>query len=85
MLDISVDEIVMEDGKVVGVRSGRESAKCKKVYHDPTYCPGMVKKKGHVVVYICLLDHPLTNNNGSLSSQIIIPQKQSNRMIYCTF
>merc|ERR1719381_141116 len=31
MLDKPVDEIVMEGGKVVGVRSGSETARCKQV------------------------------------------------------
>jgi len=79
MLDKPIDEIVMEGGKVVGVKSGGETAKCKQVYCDPTYCPDMVKKTGQVVRCICLLDHPLPNTKDSLSSQIIIPQKQVNR------
>ena len=37
MLDKQIDEIVMEGGKVVGVRSGEEVAKCKQVYCDPSY------------------------------------------------
>ena len=37
MLDKQIDEIVMEGGKVVGVRSGGEVAKCKQVYCDPSY------------------------------------------------
>lgn len=38
MLDKQVDEIVYDDsGKVVGVRSGDELAKCKQVFCDPTY------------------------------------------------
>jgi Rab GDP dissociation inhibitor len=86
MLDKPIDEIVMEGGKVVGVKSGGETAKCKQVYCDPTYCPDMVKKTGQVVRCICLLDHPLPNTKDSLSSQIIIPQKQVNRKsdIYVT-
>lgn len=44
MLDKPIDEIVMEDGKVVGVRSGNETAKCKQVYCDPSYVPDKVKK-----------------------------------------
>ena len=79
MLDKPIDEIVMEGGKVVGVKSGGETAKCKQVYCDPTYAPDMVKKTGQVVRCICLLDHPLPNTKDSLSSQIIIPQKQVNR------
>lgn len=44
MLDKPIDEIVMEDGKVVGVRSGDETAKCKQVYCDPTYVPDKVNQ-----------------------------------------
>lgn len=40
MLDKPIDEIVYDaSGKVVGVRSGEEVAKCKQVYCDPTYVP----------------------------------------------
>ena len=37
MLDKQIDEIVMEGGKVVGVKSGGEMAKCKQGYCDPSY------------------------------------------------
>lgn len=47
MLDKPIDEIVMEGGKVVGVRSGNETAKCKQVYCDPSYVPDRVEKVGH--------------------------------------
>ena len=58
MLDKHVDEIVLEGGKVVGVRSGGEMARCTQVYCDPSYAPGKVKKVGQVVRCICLLEHP---------------------------
>ena len=44
MLDKPVDEIVVENGVAVGVRSGTEVAKCKQVYCDPTYVPDRVTK-----------------------------------------
>jgi Rab GDP dissociation inhibitor len=44
MLDKQIDEIVYENGKVVGVRSGSEVARCKQVYCDPTYVPDRVEK-----------------------------------------
>lgn len=47
MLDKPVDEIVMQDGKVIGVRSGEEIAKCKQVYCDPSYVPDKAKKVLH--------------------------------------
>ncbi|KAB0799847.1 hypothetical protein PPYR_07727 [Photinus pyralis] len=77
MLDKPIDEIVLgEGGRVVGVRSGNEVAKCKQVYCDPSYVPEKVHKKGRVVRCICLLDHPIPNTRDALSTQIIIPQKQ---------
>jgi len=86
MLDKPIDEIVFENGKVSGVRSGGETAKCKQVYCDPSYAPEKVKKVGQVVRCICLLDHPLPNTKDALSTQIIIPQTKANRKsdIYVT-
>ncbi|KAK7066914.1 Rab GDP dissociation inhibitor alpha [Halocaridina rubra] len=79
MLDKPIDELVMEGGKVVGVRSDKETAKCKQVYCDPSYVPDKVQQVGQVVRAICLLDHPISNTKDALSTQIIIPQKQVNR------
>lgn len=80
MLDKPIDEIVLgEGGKVVGVRSGNEIAKCKQVYCDPSYVPDRVRKKGKVIRCICLMDHPIANTKDALSTQIIIPQKQVGR------
>merc|ERR1712142_1316157 len=86
MLDKPIDEIVMDGGKVIGVKSGGETAKCKQVYCDPPYVSDKVKKTGKVVRCICLLDHPIPNTKDALSSQIIIPQKQVGRKsdIYVT-
>ena len=80
MLDKPIDEIVIgEGGKVVGVRSGDEIAKCKQVYCDPSYVPDKVRQKGKVIRCICILDHPISNTKDALSTQIIIPQKQVGR------
>jgi len=80
MLDKQVDEILFdESGKVSGVRSGEEIAKCNQVYCDPSYVPDRVKKVGQVVRCICLLNHPVPNTKDALSCQIIIPQKQVGR------
>ncbi len=48
MLDKQVDELVMENGKVVGVRSGDDVARCKMVLCDPSYSPDNCKKVGQV-------------------------------------
>lgn len=79
MLDKPVDEIVMENGRAVGIRSGTEVARCKQVYCDPSYVKEKVKKTGRVIRCICLMDHPIPNTKDALSTQIIIPQKQVNR------
>lgn len=79
MLDKPVDELVFESGRVVGVRSGSDTVKCKQVYCDPSYVSDRVEKVGQVIRCICLLNHPIPNTNNALSSQIIIPQKQVGR------
>lgn len=79
MLDKQVDEIVYENGKVAGVKSGEEFARCKQIYCDPSYALDKVTKIGQVIRCVCLLNHPIPNTNNSLSCQIIIPQKQVNR------
>ncbi|KAI3386052.1 hypothetical protein SNEBB_001856 [Seison nebaliae] len=80
MLDKKIDEIVMENGKVVGVRSGNETARADMVICDPSYAPpNMVKKTGRVVRAICIMDHAVPNTKDSLSCQIIIPQTQVKR------
>ncbi len=50
MLDKAIDEIVYEDGKVVGVKSEGEVARCDCVIGDPSYFPDKVKKVGEVYV-----------------------------------
>ncbi|VDN19825.1 unnamed protein product [Gongylonema pulchrum] len=95
MLDKPVDSIVYENGRVVGVKSGNDIAKCKQanlkiisykaskwvlqVYCDPSYVPDKVRKVGQVVRAICLLNHTIPNTNDAQSCQIIIPQKQVGR------
>ncbi|KAI1727145.1 GDP dissociation inhibitor domain-containing protein [Ditylenchus destructor] len=80
MLDKPVDEIVYENGKVVGVKSGSEIARCKQLYCDPSYVDSSrVKKIGQVIRAICLLDHPIADTKDAASCQIIIPQKQVGR------
>lgn len=81
MLNTKVDEILMEDGKVVGVRCGEESAKAPLVICDPSYVAGMNKTKvvGKTIRAICIMDHPIPDTNDATSVQIILPQKQLNR------
>lgn len=80
MLDKPVDEILTDEtGKVTGIRSGEEKAFCSQIYCDPSYVPEKVEKTGQVVRCICLMNHPIPNTKDSLSTQIIIPQKQLKR------
>uniref|UniRef100_UPI00358EFE23 rab GDP dissociation inhibitor beta-like n=1 Tax=Myxine glutinosa TaxID=7769 RepID=UPI00358EFE23 len=79
MLNKPVDEIVMENGRVVGVKSEGEVARCKQVICEPSYAPDHVHKLGQVVRVICILSHPITNTENANSCQIIIPQNQVNR------
>ncbi|XP_059490979.1 rab GDP dissociation inhibitor alpha [Neocloeon triangulifer] len=79
MLDKPVDELVIENGCIVGVRSGNEVARCKQVYCDPSYVPEKARKTGQVIRCICLMNHPVPGTNDALSTQIIIPQKQVGR------
>uniref|UniRef100_A0AAQ5XJ83 Rab GDP dissociation inhibitor n=1 Tax=Amphiprion ocellaris TaxID=80972 RepID=A0AAQ5XJ83_AMPOC len=79
MLNKPVDEIVMEGGKVIGVKSEGEVARCKQLICDPSYIPDRVRKAGQVIRVICILSHPIKNTNDANSCQIIIPQNQVNR------
>jgi Rab GDP dissociation inhibitor len=63
MLNTKVDEILVENGKCVGIRSGEETAKAPMIICDPSYVAGMNKTKvvGKVIRAICLLDKPIPN------------------------
>ena len=52
MLDKPVDEIVVENGKAVGVRSGNEVARCSMIISDPTYALDQCKKVGQVLLIL---------------------------------
>ncbi|KAF5395886.1 Guanosine nucleotide diphosphate dissociation inhibitor [Paragonimus heterotremus] len=79
MLNKPVEEIVMENGKVVGVKAEGEVARCDAVICDPSYVPNRVKKVGQVVRAICILAHPIQNAKDAASLQVIIPQSEVGR------
>ncbi|XP_034721247.1 rab GDP dissociation inhibitor beta [Etheostoma cragini] len=79
MLNKPIDEIVVENGKVVGVKSEGEIARCKQLICDPSYAMDRVTKAGQVIRVICILSHPIGNTGDVNSCQIIIPQNQVNR------
>lgn len=81
MLNTNVDEILFEDGKVVGIRSGEDKATAPMVICDPSYAPeDLLKPTGRIIRAICLLNHPLPETNDVPSCQIIIPAKQTGRI-----
>ncbi|CAG5980975.1 rab GDP dissociation inhibitor beta [Menidia menidia] len=79
LLNRTVDEIVMDNGKVKAVKSDGKLFHCKQLICDPSYVPNRVRKVGRVVRVICLLNHPVKNTHEASSCQIIIPQTQLNR------
>jgi len=87
MLNTSIDELLYEGSKVVGIKatmSGVEpemkfETKAKMILGDPSYFPGKVKVVGHVLRAICILNHPLEGTNDNDSCQLIIPQSQVGR------
>ncbi|KAL2021955.1 hypothetical protein VTK56DRAFT_6374 [Thermocarpiscus australiensis] len=87
MLNTSVDEVVYEGEKAVGIKATMRGiepemkfeTKAKMIIADPSYFPSKVKVVGHVLRAICILKHPLPNTNDSDSCQLIIPQSQVGR------
>jgi Rab GDP dissociation inhibitor len=69
-----------ESGKVVGVRSGDEVAKCKLVICDPSYAPPEKKTVvAKLIRSICILGAPIPNTNNNLSCQVVLPQRELGR------
>jgi len=79
MLNKPIEEIIYENGVVVGVKSEGDIAKCKAVICDPSYAPSKVKKVAQVIRAICILKHPIPNTADADSVQLIIPMNQVNR------
>ena len=82
MLRTNADEILMESGKVVGIKSAEGKATAPLIICDPSYVismPGRVKKIGQIIRCICIMQHPIPNTKDAHSCQIIIPQKQVGR------
>lgn len=84
MLNTDIDEILFENGKVVGVKNADGVAQCSMVICDPTYAircglKDRVRLVEKVIRCICILDHPIPNTENIPSVQIIIPQKQIKR------
>jgi Rab GDP dissociation inhibitor len=69
MLNTNVDDILFNDGKVVGIKSGEEEAKAPMIICDPSYVTNHNKVKivGKVVRAICIMDHPIPKTNDAAS------------------
>jgi len=66
------------EGRVCGVRSGEQVAKCGMVICDPSYALNCglktrLRSRGKVIRCICILDHPIPNTHDATSAQVIIP------------
>jgi len=74
-----------ESGKVIGVQSEGEVARCRFVVADPSYFPERVQPTGQISRCICFLKK--TPVDGVGSAQIVIPAKQVNRQsdIYISY
>jgi len=79
MLNRKFEGLVMENGRVVGVKSEGEVAKCKFVIGDPSYFTDRVQKTNRVVRAICICSQPIPNTNNADSAQIILSQKEFKR------
>jgi Rab GDP dissociation inhibitor len=92
MLNTSVEEVITEGGKAVGIKATMKdprdsgegmtfSTRAPKILGDPSYFPGKVQVTGYVLRAICILNHPVAGlaaaDTGSC--QLIIPQSQVGR------
>jgi Rab GDP dissociation inhibitor len=69
MLNTKVDEILINDGKVTGIKSGEEEAKAPLIICDPSYVLSLNKVRtiGKVIRAICIMDHTIPNTNEATS------------------
>uniref|UniRef100_A0A2I3TFL3 Rab GDP dissociation inhibitor n=1 Tax=Pan troglodytes TaxID=9598 RepID=A0A2I3TFL3_PANTR len=79
MLNKPIEEIIVQDGKVIGIKSEGEIAHCKQLICDPSYVKDQLEKVGQVIRVICILSHSIKNTSDVNSCQIIIPQNQVSR------
>lgn len=85
MLNKDIDKVLYDtDGKICGVQSGEEIAKCKMLICHPSYMTktgneSKVKPIAKVIRCICLMDHPVPGTKDIPSLQLIIPQRQVGR------
>ena len=75
MLRTEVDEVIKgSDGKVIGVRCGKQAAKAPVIIGDPSYFPKQdLKVTGKVIRTICVMNQPVPKTENAGSLQIIMP------------
>ena len=75
MLRTEVDEVIKgSDGKVIGVRCGKQAAKAPIIIGDPSYFPKKdLKVTGKVIRTICVMNQPVPKTENAGSLQIIMP------------
>ncbi len=84
MLNTDINEILFENGKVVGVKGPQGIAKCNTVICDPTYAlrcglKDRVAMVDKIIRCICILSEPIPGTENIPSVQIILPQRQLKR------
>lgn len=84
MLNTDINEVLFENGKVIGVKGPQGIAKCSTLICDPTYAvkcglDNRVKLVEKIIRCICILDHPIPGTEELPSVQIILPQRQLKR------
>jgi len=76
MLNTDCEEIVFEEGKVTGIKSGGKIARAPLILCDPSYCKeDKLLPTGKVIRAICFMDHTIPETNDVGSVQIIMPAK----------
>lgn len=97
MLNVNITKITQDAASglwdVQGVYEGQEVAcRAKRIIANPVYIlstgMGSMLRKGETITrVICILDHPIKDLKNNMSSQIIIPSKQTKRNsdIYVVF
>ena len=82
MLNTQVDEVLFDGDKVIGIRSGEQTATAPLVICDPSYAikpdgtSTFVKPTGRVIRAICMMNHAIPGTKDAQSIQIILPAKQ---------
>ncbi|XP_074062929.1 rab GDP dissociation inhibitor beta-like isoform X2 [Macrotis lagotis] len=79
LMNKPVDDIIIREGRVVGIRSEGHITSCKQLICDPSYAPDLVHRVGQVIRAICILGHPIRNTSGAKSGLVIIPSTQAKR------